>query len=74
MEEKLEMSDSSLDVLFKIIAKNPPSIAIAGGILIILLAGFVGNDQLVDTGLIIVVIGALLQVGWLLQNYYSRKG
>ena len=42
----------------RFIAKNPPSIAILGGILLIL----TGNEEL---GMQVFSTGALLQVGWL---------
>jgi hypothetical protein len=43
---------------FSFIAKNPPAMLIAGGILIILL----GNQNL---GMFLIILGIILQIGWL---------
>ncbi len=67
------MPQSSIDVIFQIIARNPPSIAIAGGIIIILAGGFINNSEMMSMGMSVILVGVLLQAGWLLMQYYSKK-
>lgn len=67
------MPQSNIQIIFKFFAKNPPSIAIAGGILLILLGGMIDNPQMMDYGWAAIIIGALLQAGWLLMTFASKR-
>ena len=51
-----------LDVIFKLITINPPSIAMAGGVLLMLMGD-------VELGKQIFTVGVVLQVLWLLLRY-----
>jgi hypothetical protein len=54
------------EVIIEIIASNPPSILFALGF-ILLLAGFISdNVGMIDAGWAFVVLGAVLQVLWLI--------
>jgi hypothetical protein len=51
-----------LDVIFKLIAANPPSIAMAGGVLLMLMGDVELEKQFFT-------VGVVLQVLWLLLRY-----
>ena len=55
-------SDYVIEAVFEIVAKNPPSIAMAGGVLLML----TGNN---DTGMTVFSVGAVLQGIWLALRF-----
>ena len=67
------MSQIGIDAVFKIIAKNPPSIAIAGGILMMILGNLLTNPELSSDGRLVFFVGVLLQIGWLAMQYYANQ-
>ena len=65
--------------LFKFIAKNPPSLLIAGGILLIIV-GFLGSpisptmgEDLINWGKLVTIIGVALQVLWMFWIFAMRR-
>jgi hypothetical protein len=53
------------EIIFKFVAKNPPSILILGGILGWLLCGFTNTPVFCDWWTTVLVIGIVLQLVWL---------
>ena len=65
--------ESDLQILMKFIAKNPPSLAILGGVLLMLVGGLISDPIMVNNGMIVFFLGCLLQVGWLWMQYETKK-
>ena len=57
-----------IKAVFEIIAKNPPSILIARGLIGLLMCGLTQIDVFCDNWLLLIIIGALLQAGWLMNG------
>jgi len=55
----------ALDVLVDIFANSPPAICIALGFVLLFFGYAASNGGMVNAGWAFVVLGALLQVGWL---------
>jgi len=61
----------SIEAIFEFIAKNPPSILIAGGILCFILSVFISSidsesaHQLMNFGVLLVALGVILHIAWL---------
>jgi hypothetical protein len=64
----------NIDAIFKFMAKNPPSIAIAGAILMWIIAAFMkgaglqGGNQLDFWAPFVFIGGCVLQIYWLLNK------
>jgi hypothetical protein len=64
--------------VFEFFADNPPSIAIAGGILLFLVSALTAPDRsttdaLRSAGLLLFVIGFILQILWLFRDAISER-
>ncbi len=57
-----------VSVIMQFIAKNPPSILILAGILLLILYGFTGI-QVFSNWSWILILGVILQILWLLARY-----
>ncbi|MFX0013205.1 MAG: hypothetical protein ACFFB2_03000 [Promethearchaeota archaeon] len=67
------MSETDLEVIFDLIARNPPIFAVIGGISLVLLGGILEIEALVSSGWSALVTGAFLQVGWIVMINSRRK-
>ena len=56
---------SSIGVIFEIFARNPPSIAIALGALLLLIGYSIKEGGLITAGWVFFIAGFILQVLWL---------
>jgi hypothetical protein len=55
----------ALDILVDIIANSPPSVCIASGFVLDFFGYATNNSGMINAGWGLVIIGVLLQVGWL---------
>lgn len=55
----------AIEIIFQFIARNPPSIAILGGIMLWLIGSLMGMSDLVFWGTVAFVCGFILQVLWI---------
>lgn len=60
MEVKVEMVE--IVALFRFVAKNPPTVAMAGGVLLMLVGNVQAGEQAFNTG-------AILQALWIFAKY-----
>ncbi|MFX1505103.1 MAG: hypothetical protein ACFFDC_03215 [Promethearchaeota archaeon] len=66
------MSEPDIDVIYHLIARNPPIFIIIGGILIILLGELVDTELLIFSGWSSLITGLFLQLGWIVMIYYRK--
>ena len=67
------MSETELEVVYDLIARNPPIFAIVGGVLLVLLGGLIEIEALVSSGWSSLVTGVFLQMGWIVMINSRRK-
>ncbi len=67
------MSESDIDAIYDLIARNPPIFAIIGGILIILLGELIDTELLIFSGWSSLITGFFLQIGWFVMIYYRKR-
>ena len=67
------MSESEIDAMYHLIARNPPIFAIIGGILIILFGELINTELLIFSGWSSLITGVFLQIGWSVMIYYQRR-
>jgi len=63
----------AVNVLLDIFANSPPAILIALGFFMIFFGSTTNNGELTNAGWTFFVVGALLQVGWLLVIANKRR-
>ena len=74
VEQYTGQVELSLETIFEFLADNPPSIAIAGGVLLILVSAFTAifdastTSSLRSAGVLFVLLGFVLQVAWLAKE------
>lgn len=61
------MAKNNLDIIFKFIAKNPPTALICGGILLLILSP--AYKPFGSWGWICIILGFILQVLWVGARY-----
>jgi hypothetical protein len=66
------VSESDIDVIYHLIARNPPIFVIIGGILIILFRELINNELLICSGWSSLITGFFLQLGWIVMIYYRK--
>ncbi|MFX1283966.1 MAG: hypothetical protein ACFFB5_09940 [Promethearchaeota archaeon] len=67
------MSETDIDIIYYLIARNPPIFVIIGGILIILLGELIDTELLIFSGWSSLITGVFLQLGWIVMIYYQRR-
>lgn len=63
------MADN-IEVILKIVAKNPPMAFIGGGIVLLVLSP--AFSKFSDWGWVLIILGFILQIFWLYFRYGSR--
>ena len=67
------MSKSSSNIMMKFLATNPPSIAILGGILLMVIGGLTDDSQMSSNGMLVLLLGVFLQAMWLYSINAKRR-
>lgn len=67
------MSETELEIVYGLIARNPPIFAIIGGVLLVLLGELVEIEALLSSGWSSLVTGIFLQIGWLVMINSGRR-
>ena len=57
------MAKSNLDIIFKFIAKNPPTALICGGILLLILSP--AYESFGWAGWVLIILGIIIQILWI---------
>ncbi len=64
----------SLNASFKFVSKNPPSLLIGGGILLIVMSTFMSTDtELQSLGMKLIALGFILQCLWLFRREIGKE-
>ncbi|MFW9903571.1 MAG: hypothetical protein ACFFFH_04500 [Candidatus Thorarchaeota archaeon] len=66
------MSEPDIDVIYHLIARNPPIFVIIGGTLIMLLGELINTELLIFSGWSSLITGFFLQLGWIIMIYYRK--
>lgn len=67
------MSETEIEVVYDLIARNPPIFAIIGGVLLVLLGELVQLEALVSSGWSSLITGIFLQIGWYVMINSRRR-
>ncbi|MFX0183388.1 MAG: hypothetical protein ACFE95_09940 [Candidatus Hodarchaeota archaeon] len=67
------MSETEIEVVYDLIARNPPIFAIIGGVILVLFGELVKIEALVSSGWSSLITGIFLQIGWYVMINSRRK-
>lgn len=67
------MSETEIEVIYDLIARNPPIFAIIGGVILVLLGELVQLEALVSSGWSSLITGIFLQIGWYVMINSRRR-
>ncbi|MFX0052790.1 MAG: hypothetical protein ACFFAJ_15515 [Candidatus Hodarchaeota archaeon] len=67
------MSETEIEVVFDLVARNPPIFAIIGGVILVLIGGLVNIDALITSGWSSLITGIFLQIGWYIMINSRRR-
>jgi len=67
------MSETEIEVVYDLIARNPPIFAIIGGVILVLLGELVQLEALVSSGWSSLITGIFLQIGWYVMINSRRR-